>query len=272
MPINAPMQRRKARLGYLPDLPDIRDYHFAPEPDRLQSLPAAIDLMPDFPVYDQGEMGSCTANALAGAIQFDRRRAGEIPDFVPSRLFIYYNERTIEGSVKYDSGAMLRDGIKSLHKQGVCPESEWPYVVTPADGESNEFPPGAAAATRPPPLCYQDALPHAITHYQRVQQDLAHLQCCLASGFPFVFGFTVFDSWVDNPSPPTLIPLPTHQDNAVGGHAVLCVGYSNRRKQFHIRNSWGKDVGEEGYFWMPYDYLLDKRLANDFWVINAVQG
>ncbi|MGM3190609.1 C1 family peptidase [Dickeya dadantii subsp. dieffenbachiae] len=265
-------KRRKSMLGYIPDLPDIRDHHYTPDPSVLKVLPAKVDLTPTFEVYDQGPIGSCTANALAGAIQFDRLKDGERPDFIPSRLFIYYNERTIEGDVKHDSGAMLRDGIKTLHKLGVCPEDEWPYVATPAKEESGEFPPGAPAATKPPARCYQDALKYTITNYQRLHQDLAHLQGCLACGFPFVFGFTVYFSWVNLQNPATVVPLPSGKDMPVGGHAVLCVGYDNATQLFKFRNSWGKSVGENGYFYMPYAYLLDRRLAQDIWTINTVKN
>ncbi|WP_253926771.1 hypothetical protein [Dickeya dadantii] len=136
-------KRRKSLLGYIPDLPDIRDHHYTPDPSVLKVLPAKVDLTPTFEVYDQGPIGSCTANALAGAVEFSRLKIGERPNFQPSRLFIYYNERCVEGDVKHDSGAMLRDGIKTLHKLGVCPEDEWPYVATPPKEEGGEFPPGA---------------------------------------------------------------------------------------------------------------------------------
>ncbi|WJV68403.1 C1 family peptidase [Pectobacteriaceae bacterium CE70] len=265
-------RRRISRLGYRPDLPDIRDHHYAPALAVLHSLPPAMELTVDFSAYNQGELGSCTANALAGAVQFDRRNAHESPDFIPSRLFIYYNERTIEGDVKHDPGATLRDGIKSLHKLGVCPESDWPYDYTRPDSESGAFPPGALAATKPPANCYKEALQYVITNYQRVNQDLSHLQGCLASGFPFVFGFVVYDTWLEHPKPPTVVPMPSDKDKPEGGHAVLCTGYDNSTNLFKIRNSWGVDVGEQGDFYIPYDYLLDKKLSSDFWVINTVKN
>src|SRR5262249_13478309 len=142
------------------------------------------------PVYDQGGLGSCTANAIGGAVQFDRRKSKQKPDFVPSRLFIYYNERVIEHSIHYDAGAQLRDGIKTVAKQGVCPEQEWPYDDTAPSSENAPFPPRAPAGQRPPSKCYTDAKKYAAISYQRVQQTLAQMKGCLADGYPFVFGFT----------------------------------------------------------------------------------
>lgn len=120
--------RRISGFGWTPDLPDHRDLCFSVPMQLLTSLPKSVDLRPQCPpVYDQGRIGSCTANALAGAIQFDRLKNNQSLDFVPSRLFIYYNERYIEHDVPLDKGAQLRDGIKAVNKIGVCPESEWPY-------------------------------------------------------------------------------------------------------------------------------------------------
>jgi C1A family cysteine protease len=230
-----------------------------------------VDLLPSFPVYDQGKIGSCTANALAGAVQFDRLKSQQQPDFIPSRLFIYYCERAIEGSVANDNGAQLRDGIKALQNEGVCPETEWPYDDTPAAYEGGPFPIGSAPATQPSQACYDDAVNFVITSYQRLNQNLPQLQGCLASGYPFVFGFSVFTSWFDNDPKPTTITYPTQDDSQVGGHAVMCVGYDSGTQLFKIRNSWGADVGDNGYFYMPYSYITDSNLCGDFWVINAVK-
>ena len=137
--------RKIARYGWIPDLPDERDHMYAAPAQFLTTLPASFDLRKSCPrVYDQGMLGSCTANAIGGAIEFDRPKQ-KLPDFVPSRLFIYYNERRIEGTVGIDSGAQLRDGIKSVASDGVCPEPEWPYVIT-------KF------TQRPPAKAYKDAM------------------------------------------------------------------------------------------------------------------
>ena len=178
-----PRKHRIKRFGWRPDLPDARDHLFAAPLETLATLPASADLRPQCPpVYDQGELGSCTANAVAGAVQFDRERQNFAPDFVPSRLFIYYNERVIEGTTGYDSGAQLRDGIKTVARQGVCPETEWPYVI-------------ADFTERPPEQAYADAALDLAVNYSRVTRTLTQLKACLAAGYPFVFGLSVYESF-----------------------------------------------------------------------------
>jgi C1A family cysteine protease len=265
------MKRKISKLGWIPDLPDPRDFVYSAPLRVLQALPDSVDLTPTFPVYDQGRIGSCTANALAAAVQFDRHKNAQNPDFIPARLFIYYNERVIEGDPGNDGGARLRDGIKTLQQQGVCPEGEWPYDDTPAAFEGGPFPVGSKPATNPPQNCYNDAVNYEIVNYQQLTQSLSQMQGCLASGFPFVFGFTVFGNWYNQDPKPTVIPVPSADDTVVGGHAVLCVGYDNTKTLFKIRNSWGPDEGDNGYFYMPYAYLTSTDLANDFWVINSVR-
>ncbi|MGX8942482.1 C1 family peptidase [Symbiopectobacterium sp. Eva_TO] len=266
------VKRRKRGLGYIPDLPDIRDYTYQPKDSVMSSLPRNFNIEIDFPVYDQGKIGSCTANALAAAFQFERKKHRELPDFMPSRLFIYFNERFIERSINYDSGASLRDGIKSLHKVGCCPESIWPYDDTPADESTGEFPANSLAKKKPSDQCYENARQHFITQYHRIKQDINHIKFCLASGSPFVFGFTVYSNWFNQKELPVVIPMPSEKDNVEGGHAVLCVGYDDSKELFKFRNSWGDSLGEKGYFYIPYDYLLDKRLSSDFWVITCVKS
>src|SRR4051812_37124468 len=139
-------------FGWQPDFPDHRDLLFSAPVGVLQQLPPTVDLRPQCPpVYDQMHLGSCTANAIPGAIQFDRLKAAQAPDFVPSRLFIYFNERTMEHSVRFDAGARIRDGIKSVNKLGVCSEDEWPYSDAGHPVQDGQpFQAGAPAAKKAP--------------------------------------------------------------------------------------------------------------------------
>jgi C1A family cysteine protease len=249
-----------SRYGWLPDLPDHRDQLYAAPAEMAGALPAKADLRAQCPpVYDQGQLGSCTANAIAGAIQFDRLKQKLAPDFTPSRLFIYYNERAIEHSTASDSGAQIRDGIKSVARQGDCPETEWPYVI-------------AKFKTKPSATCYPDARKYKVVLYQRMAQMLSQLKCCLASGYPFVFGFTVYESFesasVAKTGHATLL---RSGDAVIGGHAVAGVGYDDARQWFIVRNSWGAGWGMKGYFTLPYAYVTDSSLASDFWTIRVVQ-
>ena len=247
------------RFGWLPDIPDQRDHLYAAPVAVRQVLPASVDLRSHCPpVYDQGQLGSCTANAIAAAVQFDRAKQQLKPDFIPSRLFIYYNERVIEGTVPSDSGAMIRDGVKSIGKQGDCPESEWPYDIT-------KF------ANKPKPKCYKDALKYKAVQYQRLLQSLTEMKGCLASGYPFVFGFTVYDSFESQQVAQTgVVPMPGHSEKVLGGHAVLAVGYDDAQQRFVVRNSWSAGWGMKGYFTIPYAYLTDSNLAADFWTVRLI--
>ncbi|HZT22613.1 MAG TPA: C1 family peptidase [Verrucomicrobiae bacterium] len=253
------MAYKVARFGWLPDLPDHRDFLYAAPVELAAAPPGRVDLRPQCPpVYDQGQLGSCTANAIAGAIEFDRRKQ-KLADFMPSRLFIYYNERVMEHTVDSDSGAQIRDGIKSVARQGDCPETEWPYVI-------------AKFKTKPPRSCYTDALRYRVVQYQRLTQSLSQMKACLASGYPFVFGFTVYESFESAAVARTgRVSLPRSGEAVIGGHAVMAVGYDDARQWFLVRNSWGTGWGIKGYFTMPYAYLNDPDLANDFWTIRVVQ-
>jgi C1A family cysteine protease len=247
------------RFGWIPDLPDQRDHLYAAPLAVLGPLPTSTDLRPQCPpVYDQGQLGSCTANAIAAAIEFDQMKQQLPKEFVPSRLFIYYNERVIEGTVGTDNGAQIRDGIKTVSHQGACPETEWPYDP-------------AKLTVQPDKQCYQDALLDRAVSYQRVTRDLMQMKGCLASGYPFVFGFTVYDSFMTSTVAQTgQAPMPGPGEERVGGHAVMAVGYDDSQQGFIVRNSWGTTWGMAGYFTMPYTYLIQPGLASDYWTIRLV--
>ncbi len=253
------MAIRKAthRFGWIPDRPDHRDYRFAALGEVLAKLPAKVDWTSKCPpVYDQGQLGSCTANAISGAIEFDRMKQ-RLNDFTPSRLFIYYNERVMEGTVQSDSGAAIRDGIKSVAKQGDCPETEWPY-------EEKKF------AVKPSPPCYKDALKHTTVTYQRIDHNLTQMKGCLAGGYPFVFGISVYANFPMN-TKTGAVPMPGNAAGTNEGHAMLAVGYDDAKRVFIIRNSWNTTWGKKGYGTIPYEYLLNSDLADDFWTIKVVK-
>jgi C1A family cysteine protease len=259
--------RTVKRYGWIPDLPDQRDLSYAAPLARLKALPRSVDLRRGFPpAYDQGDLGSCTANAIAGAFQFSRRRARQRPDFVPSRLFIYYNERVVEGTVDEDSGAMLRDGMKVCAKLGVCPERSRP----PGPGDWPYQP--ARFAVKPPPACYRVALRYQVLRYLRLPQSLAQMRACLASGYPFVFGFAVYESLESAAVARTgVVPLPGPGERPLGGHAVVAVGFDDAAQRFLIRNSWGAGWGKKGHGTMPYAYLSEPDLSGDFWTIRQTE-
>ncbi len=249
------------KLGWVPDLPDHRDQVYAAPMPTLAALPSKVDLRPKCPkeVYDQGQLGSCTGNAIAGAIEFDLIKQGAHA-FTPSRLFIYYNERVIEHTVSSDSGAQIRDGVKAVNKQGAPPEKLWPYDI-------------AKFKDKPSADVYGAAAQHKVSSYQRVARSLSQTKGCLAAGFPFVFGFTVYESFEsDAVAKSGIVPMPSSNESVLGGHAVLAVGYDDEQQRFIVRNSWGDKWGQKGYFTLPYAYLLDGNLSDDFWTLRVVSA
>lgn len=236
------------------DAPDSRDRAY--KPPSLKSLPKSVDLRPQCPpVYDQRPLQSCTANATAAAVEFERMKHGFTPVFTPSRLFIYYNERKLLGTQDKDGGAPLREAIKVLAKQGDCPEHHWPYIP-------------AQVNTAPPHPCYREAVRYQDMSYARLTQDLAHMKACLSAGSPFVLAIGMYSGCEAPQAAKTdVMPTPKPGETFLGNHAVMAVGYDDGREQFIVRNSWGPKWGMQGYFWLPYAYVLDPKLAGDFWTL-----
>jgi C1A family cysteine protease len=240
------------KYGWIPDRPDHRDLLYKIIKPKL-TLPQKVDLtLQCSPVENQGQLGSCTANALVGNLEFLELKEN-IPYLDLSRLFIYYNERLIEGTVKEDSGATLRDGIKSLVKAGYCSEKMWEYDI-------KKF------AQKPSIRCYLEARHHRIKEYRSLltQNDLL---TCLAEGYPFVFGISIYESFESDKVAKTgIIPMPTLSERNLGGHAVMAVGYDRTKQVFIVRNSWGIGWGNKGYFTLPFNYL--EKLGSDYWTIR----
>ena len=252
----------KRFYGRIPDTPDQRDLIYRPMVSM--PIPADLDLRPEQPpVFDQGQLGSCTANGIAGELDAQALAEGEAENPL-SRLFIYYNERAMEGTVTEDSGASIRDGIKSVATQGACYESEWPYVV-------KKF------AVKPNAACYADALKFKALKYQSVPQTLAALKAALASARGLVIGISVYESFESQQVEATgIVPLPAKKERLLGGHCVRLVGYTDGglkdvpKGYFIGMNSWGAAWGIKGFFAIPYAYITNPKLASDFWAITAV--
>jgi C1A family cysteine protease len=254
------MPRKIQRYGWRHDAPDFRDHLYSDHAPAALGLPSSVDLRTQCPpVYDQGELGSCTANAIGFAYEFDLKKQSK-PNFMPSRLFIYYGERLMENTVDQDAGAEIRDGMKVISTTGVAEERFWPYVIT-------KF------AKKPTKPAYQNATLHKAIQYLSVAQTEEEIKTCLSEGFPVVFGFTVYAPFEDEAVASTgMLPMPLPTDELVGGHAVAIVGYDDSKKCFLVRNSWGVEWGIGGYFWMPYAYATDANLASDFWTVRTISG
>lgn len=227
-----------------------KDKKLLPRKAKLVKLPSLVDLRSKMPpVYDQGELGSCTANALCAAFQYI------VPTFQGSRLFLYYNERKLENDIPDDAGAYLQDGIQCLQTFGLCPESEWPYDIS-------QF------AVKPPQQCYIDALNDKAVEVHNINNDMNSMKHCLHSGFPFVVAIAIYPEFESIDVAITgVVSMPSNEES-LGGHAVLVCGYNDLTQQWIVRNSWGASWGDKGYFYLPYKYLLDSSLATDLWCIT----
>lgn len=239
------------KYGWIVDKPDFRDLIY--EPEERGILPESVDLRPGCPpIYDQGNLGSCTANAIAGHLDFNRKKQGE--EFIfPSRLFIYYQERLLENSVESDSGASIRDSVKVVKKFGACPEQEWPYEIDMFTVEPHDF-------------CYEDAVKYEDLTYLRILQDELSMKSCLAEGYPFVVGVSVYESFEKSNGD---VPIPKPSESLLGGHAICIVGYD--KDYWIFRNSWGTSFGNEGYGTLPKEYLLNPGLSRDSWSLRKVK-
>lgn len=249
--------------GWNPDRPDPRDHDHSPTMEELSAvLPAEFSLRTKMPpVYDQGQLGSCTANAIGGAVQYQQMKERETEgQQVPSRLFIYWNEREMEGTVDSDAGAVIRDGMKVVATVGAPAETDWPYVI-------------AKFRQKPPAQAFSDALKYEAT-YGRVTQSVRSFQASIYYKRPVVFGFTVFESF-ESIGPDGIMPMPDiRNEQVLGGHAVLMMGWKeiNGSLYMEVRNSWGADWGDNGYFFMPAAYASNPSYASDCWHIDTETG
>jgi C1A family cysteine protease len=249
--------------GWKPDTHDHRDLLFAPPSDMAATLPASFDLRPQFkpvPVEDQGQLGSCTANAAAGMLEFLECKAGETC-VDRSRLFIYWFERYIEGGLaqtKQDSGAQIRDAVKVMATYGACKETSLPYVVS-------------RFTKQPPAACVAEAKKFLLGEYRRVT-SIDDMKAALVAGYPVEIGFTVFQQMESAACAKTgIVTMPTGRQQPIGGHAVLVVGYDDSTERFTFRNSWGSGWGDEGYGYLPYGYFQNRNLSSDWWTGTSLK-
>lgn len=243
--------------GWKPDLPDKRDRYHVPR-DMAAALPRKVDLSSMMPApWDQGALGACTAFAIGAAFAYERFPSGEF--FEPSFLQLYYAERELEGTVPIDAGAYLRTGMKVAAQQGIAHDDAWGY-------EPSMF------AHRPPKTVRKSALDNRVSSYARVRQTSGDIRSTIAGGDTIVCGVSVYESFEDAGTWPRRgdVQMPGTNEDLLGGHAILLVGYDDDAELFKFRNSWGTRWGDDGHGYLPYEYVLDEDLAADFWVLKAV--
>lgn len=251
---------------------DDRDFKFHPQAQpRLlltREIPSKFDLrnfynIPD--IQSQGSIGSCTAHGVGFCYYFNEIKQGTQSEFQPSRLFIYYNTRKLENRIDQDSGCVIRNVLKSVNTDGVCEETLWPY-------DTSKF------KEQPPANAYAESSSCKTTVYRAVDQDLGSLKAALHDGYPIVFGFNVYDSFKSLKTNITgVMHMPDTNEQVISGHCVCIIGYDDNYSfgngvtgAFIIRNSWGFAWGNGGYFYMPYNFATDPKMAYDFWIIEAV--
>lgn len=262
------------KMGWKRDLPDVQDFKYAVHPEmQLEvKLPALVDLRSGLsPVENQGQLGSCVANATTGALEYlqlDKiNQQKECTDvcFIDkyqdiSRLYIYFNARYLDGHAHEDSGTYIKTAMKAIKKWGICRESLWPYR------ESRVF-------QAPDQRAYVEGANHLIFNYYKLDHTkLNELKQCLALRQPFIFGMSLYSSFMSQEvSFHGMIPMPLANDRFQGGHAMCCVGYDDSKQAFIVRNSWGNTWGDDGYCYIPYNYLCSADLAADFWTLRKDQ-
>ena len=246
----------KYALGAKPDTDDSRDLLFKLRLKTTQ-LPALVDLTKGMPnCENQGNLGACTAFAIGGAVQYALLKQGKTL-LNPSKLFVYYEERLREGTVNEDSGAMIRTGFKVIADKGFANEKDWPYIV-------RRF------KRKPVEVAYTRSKLDVVDKYERVDTSLLALRTALATGNPVVLGMPVFEGMMSEETAQSgVVYKPTRFEQNMGGHAVLLMGYDDKKKSFLVRNSWGRDWGKNGYFELSYDYATMDMLM-DAWVIKLL--
>ncbi len=247
--LNYPLERARTQFGA----------HMAKLTHSGVTLPTSVDLRKgDSPIYDQGQLGSCTANAVGALCEFDQRAEGD-PAWTPSRLFIYYQERLDQGTIPQDSGATIAESIQACVKYGFPPETDWPYNIS-------------VYTQKPSAVAYADALVNKITAYAAVSRDLNSIKSVLAAGRPVIFGFPVYQQY-ESVGPDGNVAMPA--GSLLGGHANMFEGYDDNHRNidgtlgaFIDRNSWNTSWGMGGYCWFPYNYAV--KYASDFWTASTV--
>ena len=244
------------------DRPDHRDLKKVYQPSEIPRYHPNVDLRKYVGhIYNQGELGSCTANALCAAYGLDLTKQSSYPSggyyyFNSSRLFLYYNTREYEGTTYSDAGASIRDTVKALNRQGVCKETDWPYIIR-------------NYTTKPPPSCYRAAEGNNLCKYERLNQDINQLRACLKDNCPVAFCFNVYPSFNGfNNKYYGEMPMPGPYEQLDGRHAVIAVGYDDKKRRMIVLNSWGSGWGDKGYFYMPYDFITNSSECFDFWKIT----
>lgn len=254
----------KYNLNYVFEPVDVRDKLFQSTLKDIvdpSALPRKVDMKVGWgSIFDQGDLGSCVSNTVAGCIRFVRKRDG-LSVYDPSRLYNYYYGRLLEDfPVTEDTGMYIRSGYKAVAHHSICSERNWPYIVRRFSTEPTSYAKSAASQ-------------HKRFQYMAIPHDLTLIKKCLADGYPVSFGFAIYTSFMTATVARTgIVPTPdTSRERILGGHAMTIVGYDDDTQRFIVANSWGSDWGDEGFCYFPYDFMMNNDLTGDFWTARVFQ-
>lgn len=248
------------KYGWLKQPQDDRDFKsLRYQLINQEILPSNYTLPIKLSIYDQEPLGSCGANGGSSCFTYEAKQKNIRTTFKPSRLFLYYNARAINGWENEDSGVYIRDIFKTLSKEGICSESNMPYDIS-------KF------TIKPSDKAYKNAKLHSVTEYAAVENNIDIIKKTVMSGACIEFGFNVYESFESGnwDSTTGIMPIPLPNESLLGGHAVIIIGWSDEKQSFLIQNSWGKNWGLKGLFWMPYSYMISKE-CDDFWCIEQIK-
>jgi C1A family cysteine protease len=242
---------------------DPRDFVYKPHRHLAAALPTSVDLrttgfLP--PVYDQGQLGSCGPNSASRILAFDEAKQGKKVSAVPSRLFIYWCTRALMGTLTEDSGVDNRTMFKAINQWGFPGEDVEPY-----SDDASTF------LKKPSSANFGIGWHERIVNYLAIPQTATSMKARLASGYPILVGFTVYESFESQQVANTgVVPMPSPGEQVLGGHDVTVVGYDDNKQVWIVENSWGKDWGMSGFFTFPQAYLLDANLSGDYWSVTSI--
>lgn len=245
------------RMGYIPDNGKVSPPFSLKRGVSAAVIKPASDLTPLMPpIQNQGNLGSCTGNGVARILDYAHRlKTGKF--YTPSRLFIYYNERAMEGTINEDSGAMIADGILSVNKLGAASERCWPYDITKFN-------------KKPKSDCYKSALnKQALKFYKLDNGDGTSIRKALSMGFPVVFGCYVYNAIYDVNAAKYVVPMPAGKP--IGGHCMVITGHDDSTQLYTVDNSWGTEWGRGGRCAFQYAYIHNRRITDDAWVIEIAE-
>lgn len=250
--------RKIAKYGWKRDIPDVRDFKFSVSHKAILFPQSLDNRSTDWGIYDQGNLGSCTANSSLSAYRNVLIKEGH-GDFDGSRLAQYYWSRALEHTTKSDAGAEIRDAVKVLAQTGTAPEKDWPYLIS-------KFAKAPTAKTK------KDAKAHVALQYQSVALTQNDICGALFQNGNVIIGISVYESFESDVVARTgMIPLPSSKEQLLGGHAIELLGYDLSKGWAIGKNSWGSGWGDKGYFYIPFSYITNPNLGGDYWTLSVVK-